>query len=101
MSTNNEQNEGQGGARPKALRVPAANLNNSECVASFSTRNDFFFELLLSFSLQNYWFTTETTLSHCHPRLLHTVSFPLQLGYDGHVPEPTGAPGLVHPLLGR
>ena len=39
MSLNNDQSEGQGGARPKALRVPASNLNNSECVASFSTRN--------------------------------------------------------------
>ena len=39
MSPNNDQSEGQRGARPKPLRVPASNLNTSECVASFSTRN--------------------------------------------------------------
>ena len=39
MAGENDHREPQGGARPKALRVPASNLNGVECVASFSMRN--------------------------------------------------------------
>ena len=39
MAGESDHREPQGGARPKALRVPASNLNGVECVASFSMRN--------------------------------------------------------------